>query len=55
MTPVTDEPRPYPPCRFCGRENRRGIAGPDQTIYICFDCIDLVAEMKDEHLAEDQE
>lgn len=52
---MTDPLRPYPPCLFCGRANRRGIAGPDQSIYICFDCIDLAAEMKAEHLAEDLE
>lgn len=49
---MADEALPYPTCRFCGRDNRRGIAGPTTAIYICFECIDLVAEMKAEHLAE---
>ncbi len=28
LTEVTDESRPYPTCRFCRRDNFRGIAAP---------------------------
>lgn len=51
---VTNEARQYPTCRFCGRHNLRGISGATHSIYICFECIDLVAEMKAEHLAEER-
>lgn len=51
---MTNDVRRYPTCRFCERDNLRGISGPTESIYICFECIDLVAAMKAEHLAEER-
>jgi hypothetical protein len=46
--PPTDPPR----CSFCQRETFRGVAGPTPAVFICFDCIDLAAEIKAESLGE---
>jgi hypothetical protein len=36
-----------PTCSFCGRDNRRGVAGPTLAIYICADCVALATQILD--------
>ena len=45
-----DQKQDPPTCSFCGREGRRGVMGG--AAFICFDCIDLAAEIKSESLGD---
>ena len=34
-----------PKCSFCGKETRRGVAGPTPTVFICAECIALASRI----------
>jgi hypothetical protein len=49
-TGVGDQERDPPVCSFCGKVGNQGVMGT--AAFICFDCIDLAAEIKSESLGD---